>query len=101
MNSPDHQLHRLLSAARRGMTALPAEEPFGFSGRVLAIARASGGAEISSYRLIMRALGVAFAVAILSVGSSYTGIRDFLDAKSTPASEARFADSAISLAITR
>lgn len=101
MGSHDHQLSRLLTAARRASNDLRAEVPMGFCTRVLAETREARAGEFRPFSFVMRGLMVASIVTLLSVATGYSGIRDFIEAKSTTSVGASYADSAISLAITR
>jgi hypothetical protein len=74
LNDPKHPWTRLVVAARTVKDDRDVGAPYGFATRVSALAFASGYPASVVERFALRALGVAFLLALLSVAVNYSAL---------------------------
>jgi len=89
----DVDLQRLLRSAARAKDEAPAEMPFGFDTRVIALARQNGNGRVVT-KLLRRVALAAAAVIVLACAGTYFESRDN-DASDALGNEFAIADSAI------
>ena len=94
MTNMDHNLHRLLRSAAEVKDDVPAEMPFGFDTRVIALSRRNGNGAAFGTLLRRVALAAAAVVVLASAGAYFEFDRN-TDAMLASGNEFAIADSAI------
>ena len=92
--SPARTLQRLLRAAAQVKDDAPAEMPFGFDTRVIAVSRRNGNGAIFG-ALLRRVALIAAAVIVLATGGAYLEFNSNGDTIDASGNEYAIADSAI------
>ena len=92
--SPARPLQRLLRAAAQVKDDAPAEMPFGFDTRVIALSRRNGNGVIFG-ALLRRVALIAAAVIVLATGGAYLEFNSDGDTIDASGNEYAIADSAI------
>jgi len=92
--SPARTLQRLLRAAAQVKDDAPAEMPFGFDTRVIALSRRNGNGVIFG-ALLRRVALIAAAVIVLATGGAYLEFNSNGDTIDASGNEYAIADSAI------
>ena len=92
--SPARTLQRLLRAAAQVKDDAPAEMPFGFDTRVIALSRRNGNGVIFG-ALLRRVALIAAAVIVLATGGAYLEFNSDGDTIDASGNEYAIADSAI------
>lgn len=94
MTNMDHNLHRLLRSAARAPDVAPAEMPFGFDTRVIALSRRNGN--VAAFGALLRRVALAAAaVVVLASAGAYFEFDRNTDAMLASGNEFAIADSAI------